>query len=69
MLSRLTTALRKQIKDGLRRTGLSRREAEEAMQTDVRDLDVQARKILQVHSSPPFQDQQVMAAEGGEADV
>jgi len=29
-----------------------RREAEEAMQTDVRDLDVQVRKILQVHSSP-----------------
>ncbi len=69
MLSRLTTALRKQIKDGLRRAGLSRREAEEAMQTDVRELDVQVRKILQVHSSPPFQDQQVMAAEGGEADV
>lgn len=68
-LSRLTASLRKQIVGELRRTGISRREAEEIMEIDVRDLEIQVRKILQGEAIPAFQNQQALTVEGGESDV
>jgi RNA polymerase sigma-70 factor (ECF subfamily) len=75
LLSRLTTSLRKQIVGELSRTGISRREAEEIMQVDVRDLEIQVRKILQGETISAFQDssqatdQRALTVEGGESDV
>lgn len=69
LLSRLTGSLRKQIVRELRKAGLSRRETEEIMEVDVRDLDIRVRKILQVQASRAFQEQQALAIEGGELDV
>ncbi len=79
MLSRLTASLRKQIVGELRRKGISRREAEEIMEVDVRDLEIQVRKILQGETIPAFQDQRALTVpartevaelkEGGESDV
>ncbi len=68
-LSRLTASLRKQIVGELRKTGMSRREVEEIMEIDVRDLEIQVRKILQGEAIPAFQDQQALTVEGGESDV
>ncbi len=67
-LSRLTASLRKQIVGELRKKGIGRREAEEIMEVDVRDLDVQVKKILQGEAAPAFQDQRALMAEGGESD-
>jgi RNA polymerase sigma-70 factor (ECF subfamily) len=39
-IEKLTSKLRKNIRDGLIRQGMNRRQAEEALQTDVRDLQV-----------------------------
>ncbi len=69
LLSRLTASLRKQIVGELRRRGMSRRQAEETMDADVRDLDIQVRKILQGEANPAFQDQRTLTVEGGESDV
>ncbi len=69
LLSRLTASLRKQIVGELRRIGMSRREAEESMEVDVRDLEIQVRNILQGETIPAFQGQRAMTAEGGESDV
>jgi hypothetical protein len=69
LLSRLTASLRKQIVGELGKTGMSRREVEEVMEVDVRDLEIQVRKILQGETIPTFQDQQAITVEGGESDV
>jgi RNA polymerase sigma-70 factor, ECF subfamily len=69
LLSRLTASLRKQIVGELTRTGISRREADEIMEVDVRDLEIQVRKILQADTIPAFQDQRALTVEGGESDV
>jgi RNA polymerase sigma-70 factor (ECF subfamily) len=54
-LEKLTTSLRKAILAGLTRRGMSRRQAEEALETDVRDLGVDVRKRLaQETESPTF---------------
>ncbi|MGH9581226.1 MAG: RNA polymerase sigma factor [Terriglobales bacterium] len=45
-VEKLTRSLRKQILDGLKRRGLSRRQAEEALESDVRDLAVEVRTHL-----------------------
>jgi len=45
-LDRITKALRKSIRDGLLKLGMSKRQAEEALETDVRDLGVDVRKNL-----------------------
>jgi RNA polymerase sigma-70 factor (ECF subfamily) len=45
-LDRVTSALRKRILHGLRHRGMSRRAAEEALDTDVRDLAVDVRASL-----------------------
>jgi len=51
-LDKLAKALRKQILAGLGRRGMSRRQAEEALETDVRDLQVDIRRSLTQDSSP-----------------
>jgi len=68
MLSRLTASLRKQIVGELRKTGFKRREAEEIMEVDVRDLSIAVRKILQVETNPAFQVQRALTVEGGKSD-
>lgn len=45
-LEKITAALRKRIRENLMRRGMSRRQAEEAMQVDVRDVTVNVRSRL-----------------------
>ena len=52
-LDKLAKGLRKQILANLVRCGLSRRQAEEALDVDVRDLQVNIRHTLAQDSSPP----------------
>lgn len=52
-LDKLAKNLRKQILGGLVRQGMSRRQAEEALETDVRDLQVDIRRSLAQESSSP----------------
>ena len=68
-LKRVTAAVRKQIVRGLERRGMSRREAEEALATDPRDLTpaeqgggadrgyLKLKELLQRSQSGPFQEQ------------
>ena len=51
-LERITKALRKSIRDGLLKKGMSKRQADEALETDVRDLGVDVRKSLAQERSP-----------------
>lgn len=51
-LDKLAKSLRKQILAGLTRRGMSRRQAEEALQVDVRDLQLDIRRSL-AQESPP----------------
>jgi RNA polymerase sigma-70 factor, ECF subfamily len=51
-IDKLAKALRKHILAGLSRRGMSRRQAEEALETDVRDLQVDIRRSLAQDSSP-----------------
>ena len=61
-LDKLAKALRKQILAGLGRRGLSRRQAEEALEVDVRDLQMDIRRSLTQDSSPPaFSEKRVEA--------
>jgi RNA polymerase sigma-70 factor (ECF subfamily) len=53
-LEKIVTGLRKGIREGLVARGMSRRQAEEAMQSDVRDLAVDVRTRLQETAAPPF---------------
>ncbi|HTW59228.1 MAG TPA: sigma-70 family RNA polymerase sigma factor [Terriglobales bacterium] len=50
-IDKLAKGLRKQIVAGLARRGLSRRQAEEAMEADVRDLQVDVRRSLAQESA------------------
>ena len=50
-LDKLAKALRKQILSGLGRRGMSRRQAEEALEVDVRDMQVDIRRSLAQDSS------------------
>src|SRR5277367_5487124 len=59
-LKRLGKSLRKQILKHLEASGLSRRAAEEALSGDVRDIDVNVRRFLQVAGQESFQDVQAM---------
>ncbi len=70
-LGRLTAALRKQIARNLRQSGLSGREVDEMLEVDVRDLEIQLKKILQgqeQHTFPIQQAQLLTAMEGGGID-
>jgi len=64
-LDKLTKTLRKQILATLRRKGMSRRQAEEALQMDVRDLQVDIRACLaQETAAKPFSDKKAEAQAG-----
>lgn len=52
-LDKLAKSLRKQILADLMRQGMSRRQAEEAMETDVRDMQLDIRRSLAQDSSTP----------------
>jgi RNA polymerase sigma-70 factor (ECF subfamily) len=61
-LDRLAKSLRKQIIAGLTKGGMSRRQAEEALEVDVRDLQVDIRRSLaQETSDGPFSEKRVEA--------
>lgn len=64
-VDKLAKSVRKQILAGLSRRGLSRRQAEEALQVDVRDLQLDIRRSL-AQESPgrPFLEKKVEAAAG-----
>jgi RNA polymerase sigma-70 factor (ECF subfamily) len=54
-VDKLAKSLRKRILTGLARRGMSRRQAEEALQVDVRDLRVNLRsRLVQESASPAF---------------
>ena len=54
-VEKLTGALRKKIVDELAARGMSRRQAQEALDTDVRDMRVDVRtRLAQDTTSPPF---------------
>lgn len=59
-LDKLTRSLRKQILAGLVRRGMTRRQAEEAMEVDVRDLQLDIRrKLAQESATPAFSEKRV----------
>jgi RNA polymerase sigma-70 factor, ECF subfamily len=65
-LDKLAKVLRKQVLAGLTRRGISRRQAEEALEVDVRDLQVDIRQKLMQESPPaPFSEKRVKAGGRG----
>src|SRR5579864_4698961 len=61
-LDKLAKSLRKQIMAGLSRRGMSRRQAEESLDVDVRDLQVDIRRSLtQDSATPAFSEKTVKA--------
>jgi RNA polymerase sigma-70 factor (ECF subfamily) len=61
-LDKLAKALRKQIVAALTKRGMSRRQAEEALEVDVRDLQVDIRRSLAQETPPPaFSEKRVEA--------
>ena len=61
-LDKLAKSLRKQIVAAMKRRGMSRRQAEEAMELDVRDLQVDIRRSLAQESpAPAFSEKRVEA--------
>ena len=61
-LDKLAKSLRKQIITALTRGGMSRRQAEEALEVDVRDLQVDIRRSLaQEQPTPAFSEKRVEA--------
>ena len=66
-LDRLAGSLRKQIVSALLKQGMSRRQAEEAMEVDVRDLQVNIRDHLaQEKDSRTFPGKEMEPRPGGE---
>ena len=54
-LDRITKVLRKSVREGLLKQGMSKRQVEEALEADVRDLNVNVQNALaQEKSSQPF---------------
>ena len=61
-LDKLAKSLRKQIVTALTKDGMSRRQAEEALEVDVRDLQVDIRRSLAQETPPPaFSEKRVEA--------
>jgi RNA polymerase sigma-70 factor (ECF subfamily) len=61
-LDKLAKSLRKQIVAALTKAGMSRRQAEEALEVDVRDLEVDIRRSLAQETTPvPFTEKRVEA--------
>src|SRR5258708_813559 len=66
-LDRLATGLRKRILAGLRTQGMSHAQATEALETDVRDLQVNLRsRLTQDSGAKPFPGRKVPAQEAGD---
>ena len=64
-LDKLAKSLRKQILAGLGRRGMSRRQAQEALEVDVRDMGMNIRARLAQDSAPPaFHEKKVEAPAG-----
>lgn len=64
-LDKLTKSLRKQLLAGLGRRGMSRRQAEEALQVDVRDLTLNIRdRLAQDSAAPAFPEKKLEAPAG-----
>jgi RNA polymerase sigma-70 factor, ECF subfamily len=64
-LDKLAKSLRKRILSGLGRRGLSRRQAEEALDVDVRDMRLNIRRqLVQDSSGPAFSKKKAEPAEG-----
>jgi len=64
-LDKLAKSLRKQIIAGLCRRGMSRRQAEEALEIDVRDMSLNIReRLAQDSAPPPFHKKKVQAPAG-----
>jgi RNA polymerase sigma-70 factor, ECF subfamily len=64
-VDKLAKGLRKQILNNLTRNGISRREAEEALLTDVRDLQVNIRaRLVQESTAASFPEKKAKASEG-----
>ncbi len=55
-LRRVVEDLRKQVLKRLQTLGMSKRAAEEALETDPRDLDINLKKLLQTSQSDAFQE-------------
>jgi RNA polymerase sigma-70 factor, ECF subfamily len=67
-LDRLSAGLRKRILAGLRDLGMSHAQAEEALETDVRDLSVDLRsRLTQDSDSTTFNGRKVRASDAGKA--
>jgi RNA polymerase sigma-70 factor (ECF subfamily) len=64
-LDKMVKSLRKQVLAGLARKGMSRRQAEEALEVDVRDITLNLRERL-AQDSPPesFQKKKVVTPTG-----
>lgn len=66
-LDRLATGLRKRILAGLRMQGMSHAQATEALETDVRDLQLNLRsRLTQDSGAKPFPGRKVRAQDAGE---
>ena len=66
-VEKITASLRKSIRDGLIRRGMSRRQAEEALAADVRDLRVNVRqRLAQETAGSSFSDKRAGAPASGE---
>jgi RNA polymerase sigma-70 factor, ECF subfamily len=64
-LVKVSKALRKQILAGLSRRGMSRRQAKESLEVDVRDLRVDIRsRLTQETAPPPFPEKKVRTEAG-----
>jgi RNA polymerase sigma-70 factor (ECF subfamily) len=69
-LDKLAKTLRKQILAGLARRSMTRRQAEEALDVDVRDLQVDIRRSLAQESQPrAFSEERVKAVPGESPEV
>ncbi|HEX8713914.1 MAG TPA: sigma-70 family RNA polymerase sigma factor [Terracidiphilus sp.] len=60
-LDRVTRNLRKALLRELERAGLSRRAAQEMLETDVRDIEIDLRKLLQAAQPLSFKEERVKA--------
>jgi RNA polymerase sigma-70 factor, ECF subfamily len=63
-LDKLAKLLRKRILSGLEKRGMSRRQAQEALEVDVRDLQLSLREKLQETAQPPFSKKKAEAPAG-----
>ncbi|MBZ5574440.1 MAG: sigma-70 family RNA polymerase sigma factor [Acidobacteriia bacterium] len=64
-LDKMAKSLRKRILSGLGRRGMSRRQAQEALEVDVRDLGLDIRsRLVQETAQPPFPKKKVEARAG-----